>query len=762
MFFAKVALDLPVAELFDYALPAVDSAEAHAAIGRRVEVPFGRRVLVGLVLEVSSESQIDASRVKPVRAVLEDIPPLTPQWIALLRFCSTYYQHPLGAAALSALPAGLRSAAKGGRSLSPLLWSRLVWQGPQPAWKKSERTKAALAARLAAGSGMAPGAGPEVEPGVGPVLGWELVSTSPKALDHVAEWMAAGQVVPAPAPPLQIAVADQLNDEQQKVLAAVEADLASGDSGSRRRSRFGAHLLFGITGSGKTEVYLNAVAKALALGRQVLMLVPEINLTPRLLQLVRGRFPASVVVGLHSELNESQRLHGWLLAHTGVADVVLGTRLAVLSSMPRLGLIVVDEEHDPSFKQQEGMRYSARDLAVFRASNEKLPVVLGSATPSLETYAHAESGRYTKQVLTKRAVRDAVLPTIRLIDLNTTPLEHGVSAPVWDALKLRLEAGQQSLVFLNRRGFAPVLSCPGCGWVSACTRCTSYLVMHRTGAARNLRPDGMFTSGHLICHHCGLDTHVPEACPVCGNVDIKAYGQGTQRLESRIAEVLPQARVLRVDRDAASRKGAAERLLAQAHGADVDILVGTQMLAKGHDFKRLTLVAALNVDSALFSADFRASERLFAQLMQVAGRAGRASEAGEVLVQTRNPGHPLFQALLDHNYERFARTLLKERRAAGLPPAGYQAMLRAEARTLDKALDFLRKAAAQGEGAADVMLYDPVPMVLTKLMNVERAQLMVESASRPALQAFLTQWNAWLHANAGGIRWHLEVDPLEI
>jgi primosomal protein N' (replication factor Y) len=287
-------------------------------------------------------------------------------------------------------------------------------------------------------------------------------------------------------------------------------------------------------------------------------------------------------------------------------------------------------------------------------------------------------------------------------------------------------------------------------------------VLHRTGAARSLRSDGMFTSGHLICHHCGLDTHVPEACPVCGNVDIKAYGQGTQRLESRIAEVLPQARVLRVDRDAASRKGAAERLLAQAHGADVDILVGTQMLAKGHDFKRLTLVAALNVDSALFSADFRASERLFAQLMQVAGRAGRASEAGEVLVQTRNPGHPLFQALLDHNYERFARTLLKERRAAGLPPAGYQAMLRAEARTLDKALDFLRKAAAEGEGAADVMLYDPVPMVLTKLMNVERAQLMVESASRPALQAFLTQWNAWLHANAGGIRWHLEVDPLEI
>ncbi len=747
MFFARVALDLPVAELFDYALPAVDSAEAHAAIGRRVEVPFGRRTLVGLVLEVSNTSTIDAARVKPVRAVLEDIPPLTPQWIALLRFCSAYYQHPLGAAALSALPAGLRSTAKGGRALSPLLWARLVWQGPHPAWKKSERTKAALAARLAAG----------------PVLGWELVHASPKALDHVAAWMAEGQVVPAPAPPLTTVSGDALNDEQGRVLNALEADLtAQGDNAHPGPGRFGAHLLFGITGSGKTEVYLHAAAKALALGRQVLMLVPEINLTPRLLQLVRGRFPASTVVGLHSELNESERLHGWLLAHTGVADVVLGTRLAVLASMPRLGLIVVDEEHDPSFKQQEGMRYSARDLAVFRASNEKLPVVLGSATPSLETYAHAESGRYVKQVLTKRAVRDAVLPTIRLIDLNTTPLEHGVSGPVWDALKLRLAAGQQSLVFLNRRGFAPVLSCAGCGWVSACTRCTSYLVLHRTGAARSLRADGMFTSGRLICHHCGLDTHVPEACPVCGNVDIKAYGQGTQRLESRIAEVLPQARVLRVDRDAASRKGAAERLLAQAHGADVDILVGTQMLAKGHDFKRLTLVAALNVDSALFSADFRASERLFAQLMQVAGRAGRASEAGEVLVQTRNPGHPLFQALMDHNYERFARTLLKERRAAGLPPAGYQAMLRAEARTLDKALDFLRRAAAEGEGAADVMLYDPVPMVLTRLMNVERAQLMVESASRPALQAFLSQWNAWLHANAGGIRWHLEVDPLEI
>ena len=739
--FAKVALDVPLPGLFDYSLDAACGA-LDDIVGRRVVVPFGRRNVVGVVMDVVDESAIDLSRIKAVRAVMRDVPALGGPWLELLQFCAGYYQYPLGGAVLSALPNGFKTP----NPLNSLLWARLAWTGPAPEWTRRERTKATLAARLGEGA-------------VRGVHGYELTRLSPKALEHLAAWREANLIGEVPALPYAAAMAPGLHPEQD---AAVKAVVAVLDTKQHR-----TQLLHGVTGSGKTEVYLHAAAQVLARGRQVLMLVPEINLTPRLLQLVRERFPVSTIVALHSELNDSERLHGWLLAHTGQADIVLGTRLAVMTPLPRLGLIVVDEEHDPSFKQQEGMRYSARDLAVFRGHRENLPVVLGSATPSLETYAHAESGRYDKLMLRTRAVADAVLPTIRLVDLNTSAHEHGVTNPVWAALKQRLDAGEQSLVFLNRRGFAPVLSCAGCGWVSACTRCTSYMVLHRQGHAANLRSDGMLTHGRLVCHHCGLDTKVPERCPTCGNVDVRAYGQGTQRLESRLAERFPEARVLRIDRDSTSRKGSAERLLARAHAhpdaGGVDILVGTQMLAKGHDFKRLTLVAALNVDAALFSADFRASERLFAQLMQVSGRAGRTEKPGEVLIQTRNPGHPLFQSLLNHDYDRFARSLLKERQVAGLPPSGFQAMLRAEAKTLEIALEFLRLAAARGECNGQIIMYDPVPMTLTRLMNVERAQLMVESPSRPALQAFLTGWTTWLYANAPNpVRWHLEVDPLDI
>ena len=773
MAFVKVALDVPLPALFDYAL---EDAMAADIVGYRVVVPFGRRNVVGVALAVSATSGIDAAKIKPVIAVLRDVPALNADWCALLQFCADYYHHPLGAAVLAALPAGFKTPA----ALSPVLWTRLAWSGPPFASKKSERTRAVLAARIA-------------ESGEGGIYGYELTGVTPKAIAHLTQWQTEGVIVEAqtrreerggargearsqhleadplghdatvsPACPPFLASsagAPALHPEQAAAVAAITAALDARSSAPM--------LLHGVTGSGKTEVYLRAAAATLARGRQALLLVPEINLTPRLLQQVRERFPAQTIVALHSALNESERLHGWLLAHAGAADIVLGTRLAVLTPMPRLGLIVVDEEHDASFKQQEGMRYSARDLAVFRAHREKLPVVLGSATPSLESYAHAESGRYHKLLLRTRAVRDAALPSIRLIDLNITAHEHGVTLPVWAALKARLAAGEQSLVFLNRRGFAPVLSCAGCGWVSACTRCTSYLVLHRQGNAANLRSDGMLARGRLVCHHCGLDTGVPERCPTCGNVDVRAYGQGTQRLESRVAERFADARVLRIDRDSTARKGAAERLLAQAHAhpeaGGADILVGTQMLAKGHDFKRLTLVAALNVDTALFSADFRASERLFAQMMQVSGRAGRTEKPGEVLIQTRNPGHPLFQALLDHDYDRFARALLKERQSAGLPPSGFQAMLRAEAKTLTAALDFLRVAAAEGEDDTHVTVYDAVPMTITRLMNVERAQLMVESRSRRALQAFLARWTAWLYGNAPrGVRWHLEVDPLDI
>ena len=724
--YLRVALDVPIPQLFDYR-----TDDGGGCLGRRVIVPFGRKSAVGVVLEVAQESSFDPAKVKPVREVLIDTPPLPASWLALLRFCAGYYQHPLGAAALAALPGKFKLA----QAFNPLLWTRLAWVGEPPDLPKRERIKTMLAATLAEG----------------PRFGCELVSASPKALDYLAEWQAQGRLAEAPAPALQVAAAPLLNPEQR---AAADAVIAALDT-PPEASGYAPFLLHGVTGSGKTEVYLHVVAETLKRGRQALVLVPEINLTPRLLQSFRERFPASVMVALHSSLNESERLHNWLLAHIGGADIVLGTRLAILAPLPRLGVIVIDEEHDASFKQQEGMRYSARDLAVFRAKNEGVPVLLGSATPSLETYAHAQSGRYARLLLKTRAVRDAALPKVSLVDLNTTPVEEGVAAPIWAAVQARLERGEQSLVFLNRRGFAPVLSCPSCGWVSDCSRCTAYLVLHRRR--------GMQTGGKLVCHHCGWEEKVPEACPTCGNIDIRAYGQGTQRLESRLAEAYPQARVLRIDRDSTARKGEAEALLAQAHAGEVDILVGTQMLAKGHDFKNLTLVAAVNVDSALFSSDFRASERLFAQLMQVSGRAGRAEKPGEVLIQTRKPDHPLFQAVIDGDYDRFAQTLLIERQSAGLPPAAFQAMLRVEAPKLDTALDFLKSAAGAPVPHDGVTIYDAVPMNLTRLMNVERAQLMVESPSRPALQAYLTRWVEWLYANAPrSVRWHVEVDPLEI
>jgi primosomal protein N' (replication factor Y) len=570
---------------------------------------------------------------------------------------------------------------------------------------------------------------------------------SPKALVHLQHWLEGGQVEVAQADAFKAMPTPALNAEQAAAVLAITRDLAPG--------RFAASLLHGVTGSGKTEVYLQAAAHALAAGGQVLVMVPEINLTPRLLEHFRQRFPASTIVSLHSALSESERSHHWLLAHSGAADIVLGTRLAVLASIPRLKLIVVDEEHDPSFKQQEGMRYSARDLAVYRAKAESIPIVLGSATPSLETFAHALSGRYARLSMHERAVADAVLPQVRIVDLNTSRTEHGLSGPVLDAIRERRGRAEQSLVFLNRRGFAPVLSCNACGWVSACLRCTAYLVLHRRR--------GLQSGGTLMCHHCGFSETVPQACPTCGNVDIRGYGQGTQRLEAQVVELFPDARVLRIDRDSTSRKGSAEAMFDQVHAGEADILVGTQMLAKGHDFKNLTLVAAINVDAALFSADFRASERLFAQLTQVAGRAGRAGKPGEVIIQTRKPDHPLFRAVANGDYEGFAQGLLAEREAAGLPPSSFQAMLRAEAKKLDLAIDFLKAAAGSGAETGDIEIYDPVPMTLTRLMNVERAQLLVESRSRPALQAFLTAWVAWLAANApSSVHWHVEVDPLEI
>jgi primosomal protein N' (replication factor Y) (superfamily II helicase) len=436
---------------------------------------------------------------------------------------------------------------------------------------------------------------------------------------------------------------------------------------------FAPMLLYGVTGSGKTEVYLQACAQVLAreADAQILIMVPEINLTPQLEGNIRARFPGVMVATLHSSLSEGERMLHWLAAHDGRARIVLGTRLAILASLPNLKLIVIDEEHDPSYKQQEGLRYSARDLAVWRARQLAIPIVLGSATPSLESWHHAQSGRYRKLELRERAVKDAVLPRVRVVDMERDKPKDGLTSTLMAALRQRMERGEQSLLFLNRRGYAPVITCEACGWISNCRRCTSYMVLHKP-------------EHRLRCHHCSLELRIPRACPDCGNVDLQPLGRGTQRVEEGLQAMFPEARILRIDADSTRRKGSAQEAFDTVHRGEVDILVGTQMVAKGHDFKKLTLVGVLNPDTALFSQDYRASERLFAQLMQVAGRAGRAARTDggsepEVLIQTRYATHPLYGAVVNHDYDRFAGGLLAERRQAMLPPFMYQALLRAEA-----------------------------------------------------------------------------------
>ncbi|TFW28268.1 primosomal protein N' [Massilia horti] len=511
-------------------------------------------------------------------------------------------------------------------------------------------------------------------------------------------------------------------------------------------------LLYGVTGSGKTEVYLQACAQVLAreIDAQILILVPEINLTPQLEANIRARFPGLELATLHSSLSEGERLLNWLSAHQGRARIILGTRLAILASLPNLKLIVIDEEHDPSYKQQEGLRYSARDLAVWRAHQLAIPIVLGSATPSLETWHHARTKRYRMLELRERAVKDAVLPRVRLLDMERDRPRDGLTSQLLAALRQRLERGEQSLLFLNRRGYAPVICCDACGWISNCTRCTSFMVLHKP-------------EHRLRCHHCSLELRIPRSCPTCGNVDLQPLGRGTQRVEEGLQQMFPEARILRIDADSTRRKGSAQAAFDTVHRGEVDILVGTQMVAKGHDFKRLTLVGILNPDTALFSQDYRASERLFAQLMQVAGRAGRAGGGeSEVLVQTRYASHPLYAAVTRHDYDRFACGLLEERRQAALPPFMYQALLRAEARELADAIAFLT--AARDCLAADaIVINDPIPMTMTRVHNVERAQLLVESASRPALQAFLKAWVVELREmKTSRVRWSLEVDPVDI
>jgi primosomal protein N' (replication factor Y) len=688
----RVALDLPLPRLFDYLAPDAGKSD----IGRRATVPFGSGLRTGVIVGLATTSDQPGARLKEVVAILRDMPALPAEWLALCEFCARYYQTPLGEVTSFALPPMLRRGKLPRMKLQP--------------GEVSE--KAHARARKPAASANA-------------------VPSAPSARDTVPG-AGAGGITPVPVLPQLLAA------QQAAVTAIVD------------HAGFHVMLLHGVTGSGKTEVYLRAIDAVLARGGQALMLVPEIALTPQLEGRVAARFPAAHVVCANSGMGDAARARGFLEALAGRAQIVLGTRLSVFMPLPRLQLIIVDEEHDASFKQQEGLRYSARDVAIWRAHQLNIPIVLGSATPSLETFHHASTGRFQLLELPERAVAEA-MPVVRIIDTRREKLQEGLSAALLAGLQSRLERGEQSLVFLNRRGYAPVLACPPCGWISRCQRCAANLVLH-------------LADQRLRCHHCGFEARVPRACPDCGNVDLLPFGRGTQRLEAMLVERFPSARVLRIDRDSASTPKKWQALLATIHAGEADILVGTQMLAKGHDFPLLTLVGAVGADAALFAADFRAPERLFAQLMQVGGRSGRADLPGEVLIQTEYPDHPLYRALIDHDYARFAQSQLGERRIAGFPPFSFQAMLRAEARTMEHALAFLATARATAEALADgVTLYDPVPMRLQRLMTLERGQLLVESLSRPALQTFLAAWMEKLYAQKmpAGLRWHLDVDPLE-
>jgi primosomal protein N' (replication factor Y) len=718
----RVALDVPLSTLFDY------TVAEEVGVGQRVVVPFGRRQMTGVVMGCAAASDMAPERIKPVGQILHDSAPLSAELLDLLRFCSDYYHYPVGQVVLSALPAQLRSGKHVVGKRNP--GYRLSASGAaldMETFPKRKVVQRRILAKL----------------GAQPCSLAQLKSLSATAAAQLEALMQQGYVEQcsevAHIADHSLVDAHALTAEQQQ---AVEAVVQS--------DGFACFLLHGITGSGKTEVYVHLMHQVLQCGGQVLLLVPEINLTPQLENYFRSRFPDVSMASLHSGLSEGERLHNWQRAQAGEARLVLGTRLAMFAELPRLALIIVDEEHDSSFKQQDGLRYSARDVAVFRASQRGVPIVLGSATPSLESWHNAQAGRYRLLKLSGRALAGASLPAVRCIDINQTTMHHGVSENLLREIGLRIGRGEQSLLFINRRGYAPVLMCTACGWLSSCRHCAGRMVLH-------------LNDKRLRCHHCGYQLRLPPVCPDCGNAGLHPVGSGTQRIESVLQERFPDARILRVDRDSTRSKRAWRAMREQIHANEVDILVGTQMLAKGHDFPALTLVGVLNPDGALYSSDFRAEEKLFAQLAQVAGRAGRAEKPGEVLIQTAFPDHPLYRSLRAHDFDGWAASQIAERKMAGFPPFVYQAMLRAEGKLEAQVYAFLNEARAAALGLGQqVEVFGVVPAALPRRANHIRAQLLVQGARRGDLQRFLRAWQPLLDAlPAQKLRWSLDVDPLE-
>ena len=735
MAIARVALPVAAATLFDYWLPEGLAVER----GALVRVRLAKRTLVGVVAEIAPTSEVARERLQPVVEVIGNVSALPVDLLALADFVSTYYQEPLGLVLGQMVPplAATRELSGSARRVAAPL--RFTAQG--------EETLAATLGRAPRSRALYE----EWKAAPGAVLTIEAQAALPPHLKHaVRRWQTAGwaESVPRHAPGLSSEGRDErvgapLNPDQQRAFATI----------CKARDTFAPFLLQGVTGSGKTEVYLAAACECIAAGGQVLILVPEISLTPQFEQRIASALPSRKTVTLHSGLPAGERLRHWRAAAVGEADLVLGTRLAVFAPLPRLALVVVDEEHDPSFKQQDGVRYHGRDVAVWRARQRGVPVVLGSATPALETLVHAQRGRYGWLKLPLRAVAPSRLPQLVFIPNRDAQAMEGIGAPLVAAIEARLLRGEQSLVFINRRGFAPSLLCSSCGWQAGCPRCSARLVVHRD-------------AGQLRCHHCGHAERLPRGCPDCGNVDLLPLGHGTQRLERALAGRFPGARIARVDRDSTRRRGAFAAVSDRVHAGDVDILVGTQMLAKGHDFPRLTLVGVLGADNALYSADFRATERLAALLFQVSGRAGRRDLPGEVIVQTDFPAHPLARALAAHDYESYAEVLLAERRAATLPPFAHLALVVAEAPRRDAVDAFLAAASDAGRAVASdesvaVEVFPPVPASMPRRAGLERGQVLAQAIERGAMQRFLPRWRDAIAALPGRrVRWALDVDPL--
>ena len=716
----RVACDVPVAVsadgLFDYAprsiaLPDGECLDEHnrdAWLGRAVIVPFGRpnkrgvaNTVVGWVFDTADTTDVPANKLKSVVGAVPSVPRADATWLQLMRFMARYYQRGLGEVSLPALPKKLRVPAnfvQDDEGVWQLQQGKRTWQQ----WRK----RAALDAGLPA--------------------------------------------------PVEFHAPLQLNAQQQSVLDAL---LSTTQSATQNTNEPPApQLLFGITGSGKTEVYLHYLAQILQHDEcaQVLILVPEINLTPQFAQRLIERFGEQAVVSLHSGLNDGERLLAWWRAAYGHARVILGTRLSILSMIPNLRAIVVDEEHDPSYRQQDGIRYSARDVAIYRAHQLGIPIILGSATPSFETWQSAQSGRYSLHVLQQRASAGAQLPKVYLINTQQRHAHDGLSQPMIQAVDAALARGQMSLLFQNRRGYAPVVYCTHCGWIADCTACSAHMVYHKS-------------SRQLHCHHCGAHHAVPKQCPSCGNSEIVPIGQGTQRLEETIQLRWPNARVMRLDADSTRLKGALERQLQQIAAGEVDIVIGTQILAKGHDWPNLTVVGVLDADSGLFAQDYRAPEKLFAQLQQVIGRAGRGQYAGEVLIQSRFVEHSIWQHLLAHRFSEFATEELDVRRQLSLPPFGAHALLQVGADAYEQAHAFAQAARelalsliSEQPEFASIVVNAAVPMHMMRVKHSERAQVLVECTSRARLQAFLPLWQAQLIAQKSRLTWLIEVDPAEI